>query len=82
MNIVCTFPYHYKGRRVRGLQRTFATFVANKQSNGSNYCLGVCKRLKDLNDLAIFTENYGLRNNHRHKVKSISLLFLPQNWVE
>ena len=81
MNIVCTFPYHYKGRGVRGLQRTLATFVANKQSNGSNL-LSWCKRLKYLNDLATFAENYGLRNNHRHEVKSISHLFLPQNWVE
>ena len=79
MNIVCIFQYHYKGRRVRGLQRTLATFVANKQLNGSNYCRGVCKRLKDLYDLVTFAENYWLRNNHRHKVKSISHLFLPQN---
>ena len=35
------FPYHYKGRRVRGLQRTLVTIVANKQSNGSNCCLSV-----------------------------------------
>ena len=81
MNIVCTFPYHYKGRRVRGLQRTLATFVANKQSNGSKF-LSWSRRLKDLIDLATFAENYGLRNNHRHELESISHVFLPQNWVE